>query len=52
MFTDYFNGINQVVPTALVPGAFNGGTIAIETSAQVQNDLTLNGPYISLVWKL
>lgn len=42
----YINGINQVVPTALVPGAFGGGTIAIETEALVESDLTLNGPYL------
>lgn len=50
LFTAYFDGITQVVPTSLVPGAFNGGTIAIETSGQVQSNLNLNGPYATLVW--
>lgn len=51
LFATYLNGINQVVPTALVPGAFNGGAIAIETSQQNQSNLNLNGPYVSVVWK-
>ena len=50
LFAIYVNGINQVVPTALVPGAFNNGSIAIETSAQTQSDLGLNVPYLSLSW--
>ncbi len=49
-FSVYVNAFNQVVPTALVPGAFNGGTIAIETSAQVQSNLGLNGPYLKAHW--
>ena len=52
MITVYVNGINQVVPTALVPGAFNGGTIAIETASQEQSNLSLNGPYASVIWKI
>lgn len=51
-WSDYVNGIDQVFPTSLVPGAFNGGAIAIETSAQTQSDLTLNGPYLTMVWKI
>ena len=43
LLTVYINGINQVVPSTLVPGAFNGGTIAIESSEQVQSNLDLNG---------
>tara|TARA_R110000868_G_scaffold291175_4_gene551567 strand:+ start:1177 stop:2217 length:1041 start_codon:yes stop_codon:yes gene_type:complete len=48
----YFNGINQVVPTALVPGAFNGGVIAIESSVQSQSDLSLNGFYVNFTLNL
>ncbi len=48
MFSSYIDGINQVVPTALVPGAFSGGSIAIETSAQESSDFDINGPYIKL----
>jgi len=51
LFSAYVNGITQVVPTALVPGAFNGGTLAVETAGQTQSDLDLNGPYASLIWK-
>jgi len=50
LFGIYVNGINQVVPTALVPNAFNNGTIAIETDEQEQVNLMLNGPYIKLSW--
>jgi len=51
LFSAYMNGINQVVPITLVPGAFNGGTLAIETTGQSQSNLDLNGPYASLIWK-
>lgn len=47
-FSTYLNGINQVVPTALVPAAFNNGVIAIETSQQVQSSLDLSGPYLKV----
>ena len=50
MFAVYINGINQVVPTSLVPNAFNNGTIAIETDSQESSDLDLNGPYASLTY--
>ncbi len=52
MVQEYFNAINQVVPTALVPGAFNGGTIAIETSEQSTSHLSMNGPYFNITWKI
>ena len=52
MFAAYINGINQIVPTSLVPGAFNQGAIAIETEGQNQSDLDLNGPYVTLTWKI
>jgi hypothetical protein len=51
MFSTYINGINQIVPTSLVPDTFSGGIVAVETSGQVQSDLDLNGPYVSLAWK-
>jgi hypothetical protein len=51
MLEDYINGINQILPTALVPGALNGGTIAIESSTNQESDLSLNGPFASLAWK-
>lgn len=51
MFSVYFNGINQVVPTSLVAGQLNNGVIAIETYGQEQSNLDLNGPYLNLVWQ-
>jgi hypothetical protein len=50
LFSTYFDGINQVVPTALVPEAFNQGVIAVETSDSVQSNLDLNGPYLKLTY--
>lgn len=50
LFSTYLNGINQVVPTALVPNAFNNGAIAVETSEQQQSNFDINGPYIKLSW--
>jgi hypothetical protein len=51
LFTTYLNGINQVVPTALVPNAFNQGIIAIESSGQVQSSMDLNGPYLKAKYR-
>jgi len=51
MFTTFINGINQVVPTALVPDTFDNGVIAIETSDEKQSNLDLNGPFIKLAWR-
>ncbi len=48
MFSTYVNGINQVVPTALVPDAFNTGVVAIESSDQAQSNLDMSGPYLKL----
>ncbi len=50
LFQAYINGIHQVVPTSLVPGAFDNGTIAIETEGDVNSDLTMNGPYLKLAY--
>lgn len=49
MFQDYLNSIYQVLPSSLVPGAWEGGTVAIISQAYNQSDLSLNGPYIKLV---
>ncbi len=46
LFSIYLDGIRQTVPATLVPGAFNGGTIAIETDTQVQSNFDVNGPYL------
>lgn len=48
LFMTYLNGINQVFPTALVPDAFNQGTVAISTSTQQPSNLNLNGPYFNV----
>ena len=50
MLRTYLDGIDQVVPTALVPGAFNGGVIAIETEGNVQSNFNLSGPFVKMSW--
>lgn len=49
MFKDYLNSIYQVLPSSLVPGAWEGGTVAIVSQAHNQSDLSMNGPYVKLV---
>jgi hypothetical protein len=51
MFTAYLNAINQVLPSSLVPGAWEAGSVAIISQAQQQSTLSLNGPYLTLAWK-
>lgn len=51
MFVDYINSINQVLPNTLVPGAWELGSVAIVNQSQQRSDLSLNGPYVRLVWK-
>lgn len=49
MFQDYINSIYQVLPSTLVPTAWEGGTVAIINQVFNQSDLSMNGPYIKLV---
>ena len=51
MYDVYLNGINEAVPTALVPGQLGNGVIAIEASEQNQSNFDLNGPYVNLLYK-
>ena len=52
MFTTYINAINQVLPSTLVPGSWEAGSVAtVNHAQQQQSNLSLNGPYLSLVWK-
>ncbi|WP_367605721.1 Lpg1974 family pore-forming outer membrane protein [Legionella sp. W05-934-2] len=51
MFQDYINSIYQVLPSSLVPGAWEGGSVAIISQTQRQSDLSMNGPYIKLVYR-
>ena len=47
-FATYIDGINQIVPTALVLDQLNNGVLAIETSSQTQSNFDLNGPFLKL----
>lgn len=51
IFQDYINAIYQALPTSVVPGAWEAGTVAIISHIYTQSDLSLNGPYVSLVLK-
>lgn len=51
MFSDYVNSISQVLPSSLVPGTWEAGTVAIISQAQTTSDLSLNGPYLKLAWQ-
>ncbi|WP_133130015.1 Lpg1974 family pore-forming outer membrane protein [Legionella yabuuchiae] len=51
LFQDYINSIYQVLPSSLVPTAWEAGTVAIISQTQRQSDLSMNGPYIKLVYK-
>jgi hypothetical protein len=50
MYRLYVDGINQVVPSELVPNQFRNGVIALISSTQVQSNLDLSGPYIKVSW--
>lgn len=51
MFADYINAINQVLPSTLVAGSWEAGSVAIVTQSQQQSSLALDGPFVSLSWK-
>lgn len=47
LFAVYFNAIHQVLPTTLVPGAWEDGTVAIINQSQLDSNIDLNGPFVS-----
>lgn len=51
MFDVYVNGINQTVPTSLVPDTFGGGIIAVATDGHDNSNFGLNGPYLKVAWQ-
>ncbi len=48
MISAYIDGINQVVPSQMVPDSFNHGVVALAASDQEESNLDLNGPYLTL----
>ena len=50
MYAVYFNAIHQVLPSTLVPGAWEAGTVAIINQSQQQSNIDLRGPFISITW--
>lgn len=50
MFSDYVNSIYQVMPSSLVSGSWEAGSVAIISQSQNTSDLSLNGPYLRLSW--
>lgn len=51
MYAVYFNAINQVLPTTLVPGSWEAGSVAIINQSQQQSNMDLKGPFVSVSWK-
>ncbi len=51
MYSVYFNAITQVLPSTLVPGSWEAGSVAIVNQSQQQSNVDLTGPFISASWK-
>ncbi|MBV9575588.1 MAG: hypothetical protein JO149_03090 [Gammaproteobacteria bacterium] len=51
LYAVYFNAINQVLPSTLVPGSWEAGSVAIINQAQYQSNIDLRGPFVSAIWK-
>ena len=51
MYSVYSNAINQVLPSTLVPGSWEAGSVAIINQTQQQSSLGLRGPFLRLTWK-
>lgn len=51
MYAVYFNAINQVLPSTLVPGSWEAGSVAIINQSQQQSNIDLRGPFVSISWK-
>jgi len=50
LYTVYFNAIQQVLPSTLVPGSWEAGSVAIINQTQQQSNIDLRGPFISASW--
>lgn len=51
MYAVYFDAIHQVLPSTLVPGAWEAGTVAIINQSQQHSNIDLRGPFVSISWK-
>jgi hypothetical protein len=50
-YSVYFNAIHQVLPSTLVPGAWESGTVAIINQVQQQSNFNLQGLYFKAAYK-
>lgn len=48
LYAVYFNAINQVLPSTLVPGSWEAGSVAIINQVEQQSNVDLRGPFVSL----
>jgi hypothetical protein len=46
----YFNAIHQVLPSTLVPGSWEAGSVAIINQTTQQSNIDLRGPFVTLGW--
>lgn len=51
MYMVYSDAINEVLPSSLVPGSWEEGSVAIIGQSQTESNLSLDGPFFSLSWK-
>ncbi len=51
LYSVYFNGVTEVLPSSLVPTAWEAGSVAIITQSQQQSNVDLRGPFVSVSWK-
>lgn len=51
MYAVYFNAIQQVLPSTLVPGSWEAGSVAIINQTTQQSNIDLRGPFVKLAWQ-
>jgi len=51
LYAVYLNAIQEVLPSTLVPGSWEAGSVAIINQTQQQSNIDLRGPFISASWK-
>lgn len=51
MYAVYFNAIHEVLPSTLVPGSWEAGSVAIINQTQQQSNVDLRGPFVNVAWK-
>lgn len=52
LYAVYLNAFHQVLPSTLVSGSWEAGSVAIVTQSQQDSNLDLQGPFLSVTWNL